>query len=237
MSEKIIHIVVDPMCSWCWGFAPEVHKLRAAARGLATVRPIVGGLRPGTTEVMDDAMKQYISHHWEQVHEKTGQPFDHSLFERDDFIYDTEPGCRALVAVRELAGDEAALDMVDALHEAFYARARDIAKADVLAEVAGEQGMDVDAFRTALDSDAMKQMTLRDFQIARQLGVTGFPTVVCEERTGTGEATESQFAFLTLGYRPFAGFQPLLAEWLGQAADGDEAGEAEGDFCAPGGAC
>lgn len=235
LMNKIIHIVADPMCSWCWGFAPEVKKLRAAVAGRAAVHVIAGGLRPGTTEVMDAAMKEYISHHWEQVHEKTGQPFDHSLFERDDFIYDTEPGCRAMVTAREMVGHEVGLDMTDALHEAFYANAKDIAKIDVIVEVARGRGLDPAAFKAAFSSDEMGAKTQADFHLARTFGITGFPSIVCEEKVDG----KSQFGFLTLGYQPFEGFAPLLEEWLGPNATEGGANNAgsEGDVCAPGGAC
>lgn len=229
--SKIIHIVADPMCSWCWGFAPEVKKLRTAVAGRAVVCAVAGGLRPGTVEVMDTAMKEYISHHWQQVHEKTGQPFDHSLFERDDFVYDTEPGCRAMVTAREMAGEEAGLDMIDALHEAFYAGAKDIAKTDVIVEVARALNLDPGAFKTAFLSAAMEAKTQADFHLARTFGVTGFPSIVCEEKTDG----ESQFAFLTLGYQPFEGFGPMLEEWLG--AGGADNAVSDGDVCAPGGVC
>ena len=38
--------VMDPMCSWCWGFAPVVQALaeQAAAAGVP-LQLVVGGLR------------------------------------------------------------------------------------------------------------------------------------------------------------------------------------------------
>ena len=228
--SKIIYLAADPMCSWCWGFAPEVHKLRAAAAGRAEVRVIVGGLRPGTVEVMDDAMKGYIRHHWEEVAAKTGQPFTYGLFDRDDFIYDTEPGCRAVVTARGLRPG-ADLDMLDALHAAFYAENRDLTDTDVLADVAEGIGLDRQGFLDALTSPALFEQTQKDFHLAREMGVTGFPTVVCAE--------DGQFAFLTLGYRPYDAFAPLLDEWLGADADGGADKETapteeEGAVCIPG---
>ncbi|MFQ5523922.1 MAG: DsbA family protein, partial [Acidimicrobiia bacterium] len=42
MITKLIY-VGDPMCSWCWGFAPEIEDLADEY----PVEVVVGGLRPG----------------------------------------------------------------------------------------------------------------------------------------------------------------------------------------------
>src|SRR3712207_8936900 len=39
--------------------------------------------------------------HWEHVAELTGQPFEFAFFDRQGFVYDTEPACRAVATVRE----------------------------------------------------------------------------------------------------------------------------------------
>jgi putative protein-disulfide isomerase len=52
-----LHFVyfADPMCSWCYGFAPVMRQLRQRYGDVAQVRPVMGGLRPGTTEPMPAA--------------------------------------------------------------------------------------------------------------------------------------------------------------------------------------
>ena len=55
---------------------------------------LLGGLRPGTTEPMDEVLKETIRDHWKHVEKATGQPFDFGFFEREKFIYDTEPSSK-----------------------------------------------------------------------------------------------------------------------------------------------
>ena len=43
-TDRIIYIG-DPMCSWCWGIAPELDRLQAWTTLPFDV--VVGGLRPG----------------------------------------------------------------------------------------------------------------------------------------------------------------------------------------------
>ena len=100
--KKELILVVDPMCSWCWGFAPAVSSIREKYAERLSLAVVVGGLRAGNDKVMDDEAKGTIRHHWEDVNKATGQPFDFDFFKRDDFTYDTEPACRAVVTVRAL---------------------------------------------------------------------------------------------------------------------------------------
>ena len=100
--DREILIIVDPMCSWCWGFSPVLRAIDEAYNSFAPIYPIVGGLRPLTSDPMNDRAKEEIQQHWKNVNEVSGQTFDFTFFDRKDFIYDTEPACRALVTVRFL---------------------------------------------------------------------------------------------------------------------------------------
>jgi putative protein-disulfide isomerase len=204
-QDKTILYVADPMCSWCWGFAPVIAAIARAAEGRAAVRVVVGGLRPGTTEPMDDESRATVRHHWEEVHKASGQPFSFDFFERDGFVYDTEPPCRAAATVRGLAPD-ATLPFFESLHRAFYADGRDITDGAVLADLAADARVDRAAFTAAFESAYARDATVRDFQFARSLGITGFPTVVVGDGNG--------YAFLTIGYRPYAAMAEVLGEWL-----------------------
>jgi putative protein-disulfide isomerase len=101
--------VADPMCSWCWGFAPVIAAIRGQFGTALPIRLVMGGLRPGTMKPLDDAGKAIIREHWEHVQKASGQPFDFSFFDRESFVYDTEPAAQALVVVRR-RGMELALD-------------------------------------------------------------------------------------------------------------------------------
>ena len=46
--------------------------------------------------------KDYIREAWTRVGAATGQPFDFSFLDREGFVYDTEPACRAVVTARRL---------------------------------------------------------------------------------------------------------------------------------------
>jgi putative protein-disulfide isomerase len=186
----------DPMCSWCYGFGIPLTQVLAGHPDLQ-VQLVLGGLRAYNTQVMDAALKAKLRSAWAGVAERSGQPFSQALFERDDFIYDTEPACRAVVTVREHA-PHLALAMYHAIQQAFYADGRDTTKAAVLGEVWDEvHGRSKQAwghinFLRDLDSEAMRQRTRDDFAQAQRWGVRGFPTLLA--------VVDGQAQLLTSGY-------------------------------------
>jgi hypothetical protein len=50
----------DPLCSWCYGFGTQLSKLLQALPQIH-LKIVVGGLRAGATDVLDEAGKQFIS--------------------------------------------------------------------------------------------------------------------------------------------------------------------------------
>lgn len=204
-AGKRIVYVADPMCSWCWGFAPVIAAINESFGEAAPIRLVVGGLRAGETREMDTKSKAYIRHHWEQVQEATGQPFRFDFFERDGFIYDTEPACRAAVAIRNLAPGST-LDFFQAVQRAFYADGRDVTRGDTLAGIAEAGGVAAAVFESVFAAPEIAEATQADFQLAQALGVTGFPAVVLNDDAG--------YRFLTMGYQPFDALKPFLELWM-----------------------
>jgi putative protein-disulfide isomerase len=184
----------DPMCSWCYGFAPAVRSLRRRYGEVLPIRPVMGGLRPGVTEPMPEKARRGLVHHWEEIAALSGQPFDPGLAEREGFVYDTDPAARAVVLARRTS-DDAALDYLEAAHRAFYAEGRDVTSAEVLADIAAEQGFDRAAFAKAFADEGLKQETWRDYAISQRAGATGFPTLI------VGPNADGAYALVTRGYQ------------------------------------
>ncbi|WP_071870514.1 DsbA family protein [Atopomonas hussainii] len=201
--------VMDPMCSWCWGFAPVQQRLaQLAEQHGVPCEWRVGGLRRGGAP-LEPAKREAILHHWHAVAEATGQPFQHQGALPEGFIYDTEPACRALVAVGALA-PELQSAYAAAVQRAFYAQGQDVTAAPVLADVAAELGIPRIEFVDQFDSAACRAATEADFAWVEQLGIAGFPTLLAED--------QGRLALLTNGYQPLTALQPLLERWLAQVA-------------------
>lgn len=209
MSSRLIY-VMDPMCSWCWGFAPVVHALigQAQARGVSADL-VVGGLRQERI-AMDQAARERTASYWHTVHEASGQPFNFEAGLPEGLIYDTEPACRALVAARDLDA-EAAWRLAELIQQAFYVDGRDVTLVPELVNLAEAAGIPRIEFADRFDSQAARDATAADFDWSRNLGIAGFPTLLAEH--------DGQFALVTNGFQPIDAVAPLLARWLDHNLD------------------
>lgn len=178
--------VADPMCSWCYGFAKELTTVSQAFPELP-LRIVVGGVRAGETEVMTEEMKQFRLGHWGRVEALSGLPFNREAFlGLTNFVYDTEPICRAVVAARTLAPSMNILPVFRSLQEAFYVHGKDTTDGEVLA-AAGARAMTEQGYPTRRESfqsiwadDATIAETRQDFITARQWGIRSFPALLLE---------------------------------------------------------
>jgi len=205
LNKELVY-VGDPQCSWCWGFAPVKSEIEDLCRGKAALTLVVGGLHADWTEPADAERKQFLREHWEEVGERTGQPFIYDILGADGLTYGTEASCRAAVTVRQIAGNDAALQFFTGLQRAYYAESRDVTSGEVLADIAAEFGYDRSAFVALFAAQKTRQQTVMDFQFARRLGVSGFPTVLINDVNG--------YAYLTKGYQPIELLGHIVEAWL-----------------------
>ncbi|MDH1262619.1 DsbA family protein [Pseudomonas sp. GD03944] len=209
MHARLLY-VMDPMCSWCWGFAPVLASLaeQAAAHGVST-HLIVGGLRRDRVAIDAAARVRYLGY-WQAVNASTGQLFNFEEGLPEGLVYDTEPACRALVTARHLDVDSVR-PLAERIQEAFYTEGRDVTQASVLVELAEQAGLPRIEFAGAFDSAEQHTATAADFTWVQDLGIAGFPTLLAER--------DGQLALLTNGYQPLSVLQPLLGRWLERAVN------------------
>ncbi len=164
------------MCSWCYGFAPEMDRVLAALDGKAKLIVQSGGLRPFNKEPMTEEDKPRFRGYREQVQARARPALDWSFFDREGYVMDTEPASRAVVTMRAMELDS--YTYLHAIQRAYFAANEDIRQADVLARHAAAFGVAEATFHTWFESDGAREATLADFERARRFGVDGFPTLV-----------------------------------------------------------
>lgn len=204
-STQLIYIL-DPMCSWCWGFNPTLQQVLQHAQDAdipVTIR--VGGLRSGAQAILDDSKRATILGHWQRVAETTGQPFDFSNALPSDFLYDTEPACRALVVARQLNAS-LLFGLLERMQSAFYQEALDITQPDILCDLAAQAGYSEVEFSAAFNGAEARTATQNDFAWVRSLSVGGFPTLLAQH--------QQELTVITNGYQPYERLEPLLNRWI-----------------------
>ena len=197
----------DPMCSWCYGFGKPIDTLLADPLDAAPLQLalIMGGLRPFTTEPMAPGKADEIFGHWHHVAEASGQPFSkapNTALHIPGFVYDTEPASRATVTVRSLWPAHV-WRYFKAVQHAFYAEAKNVTQAEVLADVAEQLGLPRADFAKAFASQEMRDLTTKDFAQSQAWGIRGFPTLVAEHG--------DQLHLVGSGYMPIDALRERLA--------------------------
>ena len=169
--------VADPMCSWCYGFSDTIRALADQFSGRMDVWPLMGGLRAGNTQPMSKQDRAYIREAWGNVEAASGKPFDYDFFKMPNFVYDTEPACRAIVTMRYMH-PEKTLDFLAFISRSFYAQGYNITDPQILISLAGKFGVDQERFARGIKLPDLATATRQDFEIAKALGVQGFPTLL-----------------------------------------------------------
>ena len=206
MTDFELIYVGDPMCSWCYGFGPVIERLDE--RFDFPTRLIVGGLRPGpAAQLLDERMRTFLQHHWVEIGERTGQPFDLGGLDRTNWTYDTLLPDTAAVTMRHLDSD-AALPFFVRLQQAFYAEGVDVTDPAVYPDLLDGFAVDPTRFQEALESEDMQQQTYADFADARALGANGFPTLLL--------GADDEIFLVSRGYAPYETLEPALSTFLSE---------------------
>ncbi len=176
-NMKLIY-VGDPMCSWCYGIAPEWQKLKADYKDKVQIDYVMGGLRPYFDKPISE-MKDFLADHWKHVHEASGQEFSYGILDRSDLNYDTEPPSRAVVVIKELKPD-AVGDFFVEIQKLFYVQNKDMNQSESYHGILNTMGIATDAFDNMFHTKEIKEATKAEFDNAKLLGVTSFPTVLLQ---------------------------------------------------------
>ena len=217
-SDVELIYVGDAMCSWCWGFAPVVHRLDQELD--IPVRVVNGGLRPGPyAQVLDDQMAGYLGQHWVEVSRVSGQPFDHSFLDRrNGWMFNSELPAIAVTAMRDREAESAIRFFTDIQH-AFFAQGTDITDPSEYRPLLADYPVEAGPFLEYLVSVEARRAAWKDFEEARSLGITAYPALLLHN--------DSTVTTVTRGWQPYEQLAAPLRAYL----SGTGTGESAGDSC------
>lgn len=201
--------VMDPMCSWCRAFAPELETLRSHHPELP-LHIVMGGLAPDSDAPMPAELQQQIQATWRHIESRTGVRFNHDFWRLNQPRRSTWDACRAVIAAGELLpGGEIA--MIDAIQRAYYLDARNPSDREVLVALAAELGLEPERFRQRLEAEETEAQLQRHFAFKDRFGIEGFPTLLLQR--------DDELSLLSAGYTRADRLLARLAQLTGQAPD------------------
>ncbi|MGB0840012.1 MAG: DsbA family protein [Chitinophagales bacterium] len=203
MTKPTLIYFGDPMCSWCYGFSPELSKVLEELSDTIDFEMVMGGLRPYGTQSMGE-LKSFLTHHWEEIGQLTNQSFKYDILDAD-LLYDTEPSSRAVVVARHLK-PSCVLDYFKEAQYGFYAENNAPNEVATFVQIAEKFGIDGKKFQRLFESDSIKQATKKEFEYAGEMGVRGFPSLVL--------SVNGQGYLLSSGYTKAADIQAKIEQIL-----------------------
>jgi putative protein-disulfide isomerase len=175
----------DPLCGWCYGFAPALEALRQARPDLP-IQLVLGGLVTGERVGPYKLMHDYIRGASQRLKTVTGrgpseQFFDKVVGPSSPLIGASVPPSAAIAQVRAQAPDQA-LAFAHLVQAAHFEDGADLNDPAIHAALAKRLGLDI-AFDLP-DPHALPSALAEEFQAARKLGVDAFPTLLLRGEKG-----------------------------------------------------
>jgi len=168
----------DPMCSWCYGFAPELEKVVTKLSDKVTLELVMGGLRPYNKQTMVE-LKSFLTEHWQEVNHRSGQTFKYDILDDTQITYDTEPPSRAVVVVRSISPKQE-MEFFKEVQKLFYQENKNLHLAESYFPVLKALNIDKTLFTKNFESENFKQKIKEDFTKSADYGVRGFPTLILQ---------------------------------------------------------
>ena len=180
MTAKLFYFH-DPMCSWCWGFAPTWSQLEGDLRNNLSnkleIKYVLGGLAPDSDELMPSELQETLRGYWYKIRDLLGTEFNFNFWTQCRPRRSTYPACRAVIAASNQNQEKA---MIKALQEAYYLRALNPSDTETHLRLAEELCLDTKQFNHDLCSKETESRLKKDIQTYRELSSKGFPSLVLQ---------------------------------------------------------
>lgn len=203
----------DPYCTWCWGSEPIIGKIEETYGQQVKVSYTMGGLVEdikafwdSTNGIGGENWHVPLAEHWAEASQRHRMPVDEQVFyDIKDEWRSTYPASVAFEAA-QLQGSEQGNRYLRRLRSAAAAERIPIHRPDIQLELASEIGLDLDRFRSDMESGAAESAFREDLAECRAKGVRGFPSYLIRGDNGR--------EVLLSGYISFEAF----ATWFDELA-------------------
>lgn len=175
--------VMDPMCSWCYAFQPNLRELISRLKPGIKILCYMGGLAPDSDKPMPDELQQAIARTWHDIEERTDTQFNHEFWQKCLPRRSTYPACRAVISA-ELISTGSGMLMAEAIQRAYYREARNPSDLSVLAELAEEVGLSPKRFTNQTYGEKTAQILFEDISYCQDQGIQGYPFLGLETPKG-----------------------------------------------------
>lgn len=193
-----LYYCYDAYCGWCYGFSPIIKKIAAEYAHILTTEVLSGGMILPEQPMHIGVTAGYIQKAYKTVEETTGIKFGDDWlwhinnFELSDWYPNSEMPAIAMCIFKEYYPEKQA-DFAADLQYALHFEGRDLTDKEAYRHLLGIYQIDADAFYEKLASETYKEQAHYEFQLCKQLQVTGYPCVLIQ-------VADNKFHLLARGF-------------------------------------
>jgi len=206
-----LYYCYDAYCGWCYGFSPVIKKI-AENNPLLPIDVLSGGMILSEKPVPISATAGYIQKAYQTVEEYTGIKFGTDYLwhinnpDMSDWFPDSEKPAVALCIFKEYY-PERQVEFASDLQYALHYEGRDLTDDEAYRELLEKYSIQAETFYTKLKSEEYKEQAYYEFQLCKQLQVTGYPCVLLQN-------AETKFTLLARGFTDYETLSTRLASAL-----------------------
>ena len=199
--QPILIYCYDAYCGWCYGFSPVIKQISETYQQKLHCEVLSGGMILPEQPVHIRATAGYIKEAYKTVEDHTGIKFGEDYLwhiknpEESDWFPSSEKPAIALSIFKELFPEQQVQFASDLQYSLHY-EGRDLTDNEAYRHLLEKYNIDADDFYIRLQSDEYKEKAYYEFQLCKQLQVTGFPQVLVQ-------ITETKFHLLARGYTDY----------------------------------
>jgi len=203
-----LYYVTDPICSHCWALEPVLRKFVDQYGQYFNMQTLMGGLLEnwdGFTDASNGiSSPSDVAGHWREVGEHSRMPIDGTVW-YDNPIASSFIPSRVYKVIQEI-NPELANTFLRRAREELFAFNKNIAQDELLIDLVNRVGLDGEEIVNRSKLPEANTSLQEDFQLVRELGVRGFPTIVL--------VNEEQKGVRIVGARTFEDYTNALQQLL-----------------------
>ncbi|MEO8719598.1 MAG: DsbA family protein [Ginsengibacter sp.] len=191
----------DAYCDWCYGFSEVIKKINSEYKGKLNFEVLSGGLILPKEPVTIAAIANYTESIYKNIEEVTGIKFGEDYLWHikhpnvSDWFPNSEKPAIALCVFKEYYPDKQISFAAD-LQYALHFEGRDLTDDQSYHLLLDKYNIPVEDFFENLDDEKYKKQAYEEFDLCKQLNVSGFPAVFIQ-------LSETKFHKIAEGYTDF----------------------------------
>ncbi len=215
--KKTLFYCYDAYCGWCYGFSPVMKQIADAYKDVVEVEVLSGGMMIGESIAPIDKIAPFILSAYKRVEELTGIKFGDDFLwhinnpDQSDWVMNSEKPAIALCIFKEYYPLRQ-LEFASDLQYALNYEGRDLDDSEAYRHLLEKYSIQPEVFYEKLQSEEYKEQAYYEFELCRQLQVTGFPAVLMQ-------LNDSKFYLLARGFTSYEELDQRIKNVLKETAE------------------